>query len=155
MSSMSVEQNKALIRRYVDELNRRRFTVLDELVADNVALGSLHRDPIPPPEVVSREAYRALITSRVNTFPDYHVTIREMIAEGDQVVVHWVSRGTQRCKFMGVPPNGKLITGSAISIYRLAGGRITEVRGMWDRADVWQQLGLIPRDSEIEPVGNG
>ena len=152
---MSVEQNKALIRRYVDELNRRRFSVLDELVADEVSLGSLHRDPAPPPEVVSREAYRELIVGRINAFPDYHVTIREMIAEGDRVVVHWASRGTQRGEFMGVPPTGKLVTGSAVSIYRLAGGRITEVRGIWDRADAWQQLGLIPGDSDMEAAGRG
>lgn len=150
---MSVEQNKAHIRRYVDELNRRHFSALDELVADRVSLGSLHREPAPPPEVVSREAYRKLIKDRITAFPDYHVTIREMIAEDDQVVLHWTSRGTQHGEFMGVAPTGKLITGSAVSIYRLTGGRITEVRGLWDRADAWQQLGLIPEDSELEPSG--
>jgi len=90
---------------------------------------------------------------RINAFPDYRVTIREMIAEDDQVVVHWTSRGTQRGEFMGLAPTGRIITGSAVSIYRLTGGRITEVRGVWDRSDAWQQLGLIPGDSEIESAG--
>lgn len=155
MSTTLVEQNKALIRRYVDELNRRRFSVLDELVADKVALGSLHCDPSPPPEVVSREAYQELITGRISAFPDYYVTIQEMIAENDQVVVHWTSRGTQHGEFMGVHSTGKQITGAAISIYRLTDGRIIEVRGIWDRADIWQQLGLIPEDRKIESVGRG
>lgn len=146
---MSIEQNKALIRLYVNELNRRHMAVLDEMVADNVILGSLHQSPPADSESVTREAYRQLITARINAFPDYRVTIEEMVAEGDQVVVYWTSRGTHRGEFMGVLPTGKQITGAAVSIYRIVNGRITEVRGMWDRADTWQQLGLIPEEREI------
>jgi steroid delta-isomerase-like uncharacterized protein len=146
---MNVEQNKELIQRYVDELNRRRMAILDELVADDVILGALHYSPAADPEVVTREVYRQMIAARINAFPDYHVTVEEMIAEDDQVVVYWTSRGTHRGEFMGVLPTGKQIRGAAVSIYRVVGGRIAEVRGIWDRADTWQQLGLIAEESEI------
>ena len=67
----------------------------------------------------------------------------EMLAEGDQVMVYWHSRGTHQGEFMGAPPTGRVIEGVAISIYRLREGQIAEVRGLWDRTDTWQQLGLV------------
>jgi steroid delta-isomerase-like uncharacterized protein len=145
---MSIENNKAIIRRYVTELNKRNMAVLDEVVADEVFLGSLLRSDSSP-DRVSRETYRQQIVNRITDFPDYQVTIEEMIAEGDQVVLYWTNRKTHRVEYLGVPPTGKEIVEKAISIYRLRNGRIVEVRGFWDRADTWQQLGLIPEDDEI------
>jgi steroid delta-isomerase-like uncharacterized protein len=149
---MSTQENKAIIRRYVDELNRRNLAIIDELVADKVVLGSLFRTPdASPVEEVTREAYKEDIRHRVTASPDYYVTIEEMIAEDDQVVLHWTRRWTHRETFLGVPPTGKEIRETAISIYRIAAGKIVEVRGFWNRADTWQQLGLIPETREILP----
>ena len=75
-------QNKAIIRRYVDELNERNMAVLDELVAQDVVLAPLVSGEGTEAETeAGREAYRAGIASRIAAFPDYHVTIHEMIAE--------------------------------------------------------------------------
>jgi steroid delta-isomerase-like uncharacterized protein len=148
---MSTAENKAAIRRYVEELNRRNLAVLDEVIAPEVSLGSLLRGQSTL-EKVSRERYKEQIIERITAFPDYKVKIEEMIAEDDQVVLYWTNRRTHTAEFLGVPPTGKEIVEAAISIYRLAGGRIVEVRGFWDRADTWQQLGLIPADDQIIPV---
>jgi steroid delta-isomerase-like uncharacterized protein len=124
---MTAEANKAIVRRYIDELNQRNTTVLDELVADDF-----------------REAVRQGYERNVAAFPDYCVEIHDMIAEGEQVVVEWSHRGTHAGPYDGVPATGKVITGRAISVYRVVDGKIADARGIWDRGEVWQQLGLIP-----------
>jgi steroid delta-isomerase-like uncharacterized protein len=143
---MSTKENKTILRRYVDELNRRNLSLLDELVAEDVVFSTLLRGN-PDPEF-GREAYRQGILRRIVAFPDYHVSIEEMIAEDDQVVLYWTNLGTHRGTFLGVALTGRVIEEAAISIYRLAGDQIVEVRGYWDQADTWQQLGLMPEIGE-------
>jgi steroid delta-isomerase-like uncharacterized protein len=124
---MTAESNKAIVRQYIDELNQRNTAILDELVAGDF-----------------RKAVRQGYERNVTAFPDYAVEIHDMIAEGEQVVVEWSHRGTHAGPYEGVPATGKVITGRAISVYRVVEGKITDARGIWDRGEVWQQLGLIP-----------
>ena len=145
---MSAEANKALIRRYVDELNRRNLAILEELVAEKVISGSLFPE-LEADETISRDTYKGWILQRITAFPDYHVAIEQMIAEEDRVVLFWTSRWTHSQEYMGVPPTGKALKGTAVSTYRIADGQIVEVRGYWDRAELWQQLGLIPSTEQI------
>ena len=91
-----------------------------------------------------REVVRQGYHRNVTAFPDYFVEIHDMIAEGEQVVVEWTHRGVHRGLYDGIPATGKTITGKAISIYRVIDGQITDARGIWDRGEIWQQLGLIP-----------
>lgn len=126
---MTAEANKAAIRRYIDQLNRRNLGVLEELVAP-----------------AFRDIVRAGYERNVTAFPDYAVAVEEMIAEGDKVVVVWNHRGTQRGAYNGVAPTGKVITGRAISIYTLTSGQISDADGMWDPASIEQQLGLLAAD---------
>jgi steroid delta-isomerase-like uncharacterized protein len=135
---MSPDENKRVIRRYIDELNRRDVAILDELVSAGF-----------------RDVVRSGYEQEIETYPDYHVTVHDMIAEGDQVVVEWSHTGTQRGSYYGVPPSNREIVGHAISIYRVRDGRITGARGMWDRGEIWQQLGLIPPTDEILPDDPG
>lgn len=140
---------KALIQRYVDELNRRNLAVLDELVAEDVILRSLLRTESAD-VVTGREAYREGILQRITAFPDYHVTILEMLAEGDQVMVYWRNQGTHQGTFRGVPPTGRLIEERAVSLYRIAHGQIVEVRGFGDWFDFLTQMGQLPARSAPE-----
>lgn len=127
---MTIEENKSIIHRYIDELNRRNETILGELVANKF------RDTV-------RQGYLRNITA----FPDYFVEIKDIVAEGEQVVVEWTYRGTHRGVYQGIKPTGKEIYGRAISIYRLRDGQIVDARGIWDQGDFWQQLGLIPENT--------
>jgi len=137
--------NKALLRRYVDQLNQRNLAILDELVADDVRIRSLQRlEQTEAHTLTGRGAYRAGIVQRITAFPDYHVTILEMIAEADQVMLYWRNRGTHSGVYRGIPPTGKVIEEMAISIYRISDGRIVEVRGFNDTYDFWHQLELLP-----------
>jgi steroid delta-isomerase-like uncharacterized protein len=96
-----------------------------------------------------RQEVRRGYQRNITAFPDYHVEILDMIAEGHQVVLEWVHHGTHLGLYDGLPPTGKMIQGHAISIYRVVEGQITEARAIWDRGEVWQQLGLIADDETI------
>jgi predicted ester cyclase len=77
-------------------------------------------------------------------FPDLHVTIEDMIAEGDKVVTSFTTHGTQQGALGGIPPTGKQVAVSTIEITRIAGGKIAEDWGLDDRLGMLQQLGLAP-----------
>lgn len=147
---MSTETHKTIVRRYVEQLNQRNESVIDELIADDFTARTLQVTPADSAEPpvgrdIVREGYRRNITA----FPDYAVTIEDLIAEGDRVVMYWTHRGTHSADFLGVPATGKEIRGAAVSIYRMSDGKIAEVRVLWNSAEVWQQLGLIPDTETI------
>jgi steroid delta-isomerase-like uncharacterized protein len=146
---MTIEENKAIVRRYIEELNRRNVSVIDEVIADDLTVQVLHHSPPSAPEVIGRDGVRQGYERNTTLYPDYHVTIEEMLAEGDRVVLYWTHRGTHQGEFDGIAPTGKVITGAAITLYRLVEGKIAEMRTLWDRADNWQQFGLIPDEAEI------
>jgi predicted ester cyclase len=86
---MTTEENKAIVRCYIDQLNHRNIAILDELVADEF-----------------REAVRQGYLRNITAFPNYFVEIQDMLAEGEQVVVEWTHRGTQAGVYEGLPPTG-------------------------------------------------
>jgi predicted ester cyclase len=106
----------------------------------------LFHDP-DRPTVRTREDYKQWVIELLTAFPDHHLAIEERIAEGDQVVTRWTSRGTHTgdlVKPMPLPATGKQFTISGIVIARFAGGKAIE---LWHLADVLsylQQLGVIP-----------
>lgn len=128
---MTPEQNKAIIRRYIDELNRRNTAILDDLIADEF-----------------RSDVRQGYERNTMAFPDYFVGVLDMIAEGEQVVVEWTFRGTHLGPYQGIPPTGKIISGTAISVYRVVDGRIAGAHGVWDQSEIWRQLGLAGPPAE-------
>lgn len=137
---MSIEENKALVRRHFEELvNNKNLTVIDEQVApDFVDHSSLSGQPAYGPEA-PRQAMKILHTA----LPDAHVTIEDVIAEGDRVVVRNTWRGTHLGPLMGIPPTGKPLVLTGIVIWRIADGKIVERWANIDTLGVLQQLGVI------------
>ncbi len=137
---MSVEENKAIVRRATEEIfNRRNLAVIDELYATNfVSHGGT-------PEVTpDREGYKQFVTMSRTALPDFHTTIEDMIAEGDKVVQRFTAHGTHKGDFMGIPPTGKQVTVTGIAIDRIAGGKIVENWANMDMLGVMVQLGVVP-----------
>lgn len=105
----------------------------------------IHHDPGLPPELQSgRDAYKQLVTVFRTGFPDIKVTVEDMVAEEEKVVARWSWRGTNQGEFQGIPPTGKQVTGSGISIHRIAEGKIAEAWVNFDTLGMLQQLGVIP-----------
>jgi steroid delta-isomerase-like uncharacterized protein len=139
---MSLEANKALIRRLVAEgWGKGDQATVDALLAPNFVdhaaeLGGGASDAAGFKEQV-RE-FRA-------AFPDGRTQIDDLIAEGDKVVLRWTDGGTHRGPFMGVAPTGKRVTLTGIDIYRIADGKIVEY---WCSEDV---LGLLEQLGAVQP----
>ena len=70
--------------------------------------------------------------------------IDEQLAEGDLVASRWTGRGTHQGELMGIPPTGKQVTVSGITISRVKNGKVVEEWSNWDTLGMLQQLGVVP-----------
>lgn len=140
---MSTEDNKALVRRYVEEvLNQGNLAVFDELYAPNF----IFHDP-DFPQVRTREDDKRSFTKILSAYPDFHLTIDDLIAEGDQVVMRFTARGTNTGDIVAPRPHpatGRQFTVMGITIYRFANDKFVETWHLVDLLGMRQQLGLIP-----------
>lgn len=136
---MSIEENKAIIRRYYEELwNPWDLDVADELIAPDMAFrGSLSVT------VQGRTGFKQYVNLVRTAFPDFHNTIEELIAEGDRVVARLTYRGTHRGQLFNIAPTGRSVTYQGIAIFRIAGGQIVDGWVMGDTLGLMRQLGAI------------
>jgi predicted ester cyclase len=152
---MSAEQNKALIRRLTEEVNRGNLAVVDEVFADDFKNTPLWPDPRIPVAVRAVGGAQGLKEGMAMVraaFPDYTSTIEELTAEGDIVVLCTTWRGTHTGgDYLGHAPTGKRVQSTGFYIHRFAGGKVVEVRGLWDRLGTLQQLGIVPSQEELFP----
>lgn len=135
---MSTEENKAFVRRAFEEGNQGNWAVFNELFAPNFVLHNASMT------MQGREAGKQFLLMYNTAFPDGIFTIEDMIAEGDRVVVRVTARGTHQGAIMGIPPTGKQITLSGITIFRVANGKIVEQWSNSDDLGLLQQLGVVP-----------
>ena len=138
---MSTEENKARVRRIYEEINSQNHEeMMEEFAARDLVW---HGAPpgTPPGLAGAKQAHTALFTA----FPDAHWVVEDLIAEGDKVAVRLTMRGTHQGDFMGIPPTGKEVTVTGISIYRFAGGRLVEDWSSVDNLGWLQQVGAIPQ----------
>jgi predicted ester cyclase len=80
----------------------------------------------------------------LGAFPDGQVTVEDLLADGDKVVVRISLRGTHQGAFRGIAPTGKPITLMGIHIFRFANGKVVEHWGLMDWLAALQQLGVVP-----------
>jgi len=136
---MSVEENKAIVRRFWEEIfNGRNLDLIDELfAADHVQHGSGGRE-------LNLEDMKQNLSMNFNAFPDLHVTIEDLFAEGDRVATRYIGRGTHKGEMMGIPPTGKQVTAMGLVISRILGGKFVETWDLMDQVGMLQQLGVMP-----------
>ena len=118
---MSELSNKALVRRYYEEvLNQRQLQVFDELA--NPGFVSYLSDG----KRVGSDIYKQVIAGTLAAIADLNVTIEDQIVEDDKVVTRWKATGTPQVEFAGIKPNGKPVTITAIHIHRVQNGKLIE-----------------------------
>lgn len=132
--------NKALARRFIETFNTDDLAAADEFIAASFT----NHDPGTPQLPTGPEGYRQLVRTYRTAFPDLHLTVEDLIAEGDKVAVRWTAKGTNNGELMGMPPTGKPGTTSGISILPIEGDKITAQWVNWDTLGMLQQLGVIP-----------
>ncbi len=139
---MGVEENKAVIRRWVEVTNAHDINSLVELFTPDT-FDHVGRRAGP-------EWWRQVFEFLYATLPDWRWTLEDLVAEGDRVVYRWTTRATHRGEFLGGAPTGRRITATGIVILRIAGGKITEAWQCHDLLGLKQQLGLLP---DASPAG--
>ena len=135
---MSTEANKALVRSFVEAFNAGDLDGLAAAFAPNVVV---HNSGAPDP--LNLEGFRQLAAVFLAAFPDGKHTIDDMIVEGDKVVTRITYRGAHTGDLMGIPPTGKHVTTSAMTIDQIAGGKIVETWRLFDQMGMMQQLGVM------------
>jgi predicted ester cyclase len=138
---MSVEENKALVRRGLEEWWKGN-DILDE---------TLHTDYIGHPGSTDIEFNRKMIASGKQAFSDVSVTFHDMIAEGDLVACRTTVRATHTGQWPGgPPPSGKRIEMIWLRMYRIVDGKIAESWALRDELSTAKQLGITPDMGKVQ-----
>jgi steroid delta-isomerase-like uncharacterized protein len=135
---MSTETNKAIVRRYFDQiLNEQQHDLAEEFLAENI---ELHGSGLAP----GLEVVKQWLPMFAAAFPDGHYTVEDVVAEGDRVVARITFNGTHKAEMEGIPATGKAVSMPSITIFRLDNGKIAEGWLINDNLGMMQQLGVIP-----------
>jgi predicted ester cyclase len=86
------------------------------------------------------EALKQVARDLFRAFPDYHVTINDMVVEGDKVAVYWTGRGTHEGEWQGIAPTGRQISVDGVDIEYLSDGKIVNEEGIIDMMSMMRQL---------------
>ena len=137
---MSTEENKAVVHRCWDAINKHNLAgVFEDCAPDYVIHGT---GVFPDMDLAGA---KQLTTAFWAAFPDMHVVVEDMIAEGDKVVSRYTIRATHQGEFMGIPPTGKQVSWTGIGIDRIKDGKFVEGWMNEDNLGLMQQLGAIPQ----------
>jgi steroid delta-isomerase-like uncharacterized protein len=134
---MSAEENKALVRRWFEQLDQRNFAVIDEVLSVDYVD---HNPPLPnlPP---GREGVRQSSLALAAAFPDAVHTIEDQMAEGDKVMTRMTVRATFLGAIRGFQPTGNIVQVTGIAVHRVAGGQLVEHWAHMDMTGFMQQIG--------------
>jgi steroid delta-isomerase-like uncharacterized protein len=131
---MSLDENKALVRKWIDVYNTHNMDSFDEFIAPEY---------YDHTNKVDKEGLRQLFTMGFTGFPDWHEVIDDIIAEGDKVWIRISYTGTHTGEFLGVAPTGKKVTMTGVDIYRIEKGKLVEYWNVSDAKNFNIKLGLI------------
>ena len=141
---MSAQDNKALVRRFVDEVQSAgNIDLIDEICSPEFVNYSA-----PPGLPTDCEGIKILTAMFRGAFPDSYFTVEDMVAEGDKVVTRKTFHGTHEGEFMGMPPSGRAVSMGLIDIVRISEGRVVEHWSEGDSLGMMQQLGVIPQPGQ-------
>jgi steroid delta-isomerase-like uncharacterized protein len=135
---MSVEQNKATVLRFYEEVwNKGDLDVAGEIFADDYIRHDL-RQGMPSGGPEGQKTGNGLFRS---AFPDTRLTVDFIVAEGDMVVARWTIEGTHEGAWAGIAPTGKRVSFAGVNIYRFAGNKVAELWNHRDDLGLAEQIG--------------
>jgi steroid delta-isomerase-like uncharacterized protein len=136
---MSVEQNKAIIRRVFEEvINQDKSQIINELIAPSYVNHDMPA-PVPGPE-----GFKMVVGLFRAAFPDLHVTLEDVLGEESKVVTRGYFTGTHKGDFNGIPATGKTVKASYVDMWRVENGKAVENWVQMDMIGLLQQLGVMP-----------
>jgi predicted ester cyclase len=142
VSTVQETSNKAAFRRLHDATNTGDAELVSKAIDDHVEPQVLIRTPLPI-EATGAQALKEVFVKLHRAFPDLHIKVEDLIAEGDKVVSRNSVTGTHQGEYMGLSPTGKTVAYNEILVCRFVNGRIAETWGIVDVFSQMQQLGVI------------
>jgi steroid delta-isomerase-like uncharacterized protein len=136
---MTIDQNKAVVRRVYDQVNAGDVAGFDDIIADDVVIHT----PIPGVEP-GLESWRNFVGLFIGAFPENHTDVDQLTAEGDRVVARHTHHGIHGGEFMGIPPTGKSVSIIGIEEFRIENGKVVEFWHQDDLLSLLMQLGAVP-----------
>ena len=132
---MSLEENKAIIRKLMEGVYKQNLAVIDGLVAPDFVEHTL--------QLKGSESMKQTVTMLLKGFPDLHVSIEDIAAEADKVWDRVKVTGTHKGEYYGIAPTGKKMTFTGVRIWRIIDGKVAERTSVYDFLDLYKQLGVI------------
>ena len=141
---MSVENNKQIIREYIEKVvNTGNVDDIEKYISPDFYEGNK-----PGGQIVGIEGAKQHILGVRQTYPDLHLTIEQQIAEGDWVVTRITARGTHKGSWLGMKPTGKKVTITGINIEKVIDGRVVEHGGAANTLEALMEIGAVKIVSE-------
>ena len=131
-----MEQNKTTIHAlYEQVLNERHFERYQDLVADDFPEGA---------------AFLASVKRLINSFPDAHWVLDDVVADSERVAVRFHWTGVQKEAYTNIPATNRTVTNTGMAVFILQGGKITGLKLETDRLGAQQALGALPKDLTLK-----
>ena len=133
----STERNLQLVLRFCEVIDRQQFDEVEAMLSPDFHLyfSGLQLD---------KAQTMALIRSVYVSFADFRHEVQETLASDDRVVVRFIDRATHTGEFEGIAASGRKIELGQISIFKVAGDQILEIREEVDMMVLMQQIGALP-----------
>ena len=147
---MELEENKDIIRRLVKAFNKHNVALLDEFIASDFVDHTI--------QLQGLENYKKFENMFIKGFPDYHETIEDIIAEGDNVWIHFKVTGTHTGEWnlfgVTIPPTGKKVSYRMVFNWRVVNGKLVEGGEVDDNLPFLKELGFIEYTEKGKPLEN-
>jgi predicted ester cyclase len=145
LSAIATEAHKATVRRFVDELwNGANLAVADEIFSQDCVPHSLGYNGAQFGDRYGPKHIKLVVAAWRAAFPDWQITINDLLAEGDKVVLVSTGQGTHCGRLMGIQPTGRRVRFTGMRTFRFESGKIAEYWVLWDWHGLWRQLGRKP-----------
>jgi steroid delta-isomerase-like uncharacterized protein len=139
---VATDENKAIAERFINEvISDNNWDKAGEVLSDDLVM---YHPSAPGGSISGLENVKGMLMGFRAGFPDLAISIEDEIAEGDKVVIQWRGRGTHTGDLFGMPPTGRSVNVGAVSIFRIADGKIVEDHISEDTMGMMKQLGVIP-----------
>ncbi len=138
---MTTEQNKQMVRNTIEAINQNDLDAATRDFDSNY----VYRSPATG-DMRGAKGFKEVITMYKRGFPDLHVEIETMMADGDKVTVLARNTGTHKGEFMGIAPTGKKATVRLSATYTCRNGKIVDELDIFDSFDLLKQLDAVPAE---------
>jgi steroid delta-isomerase-like uncharacterized protein len=139
---LSAEENKAAVRRFMEELfGGGKAELVDEVLDPDFVC---HDPNSETGEIRGADTIKGEVGYFHNAFPDFFWRVDDQVAEGEKVTTRYTLGGTHQGEFFGVPGSGRRVEISGINIDRFEGGKLVEEWASYDLLGGMRQIGAIP-----------